>query len=697
VKTYDAKDIRNVLLVGHGGAGKTTLLESMLFTTGAITRMGTVEDGNTVSDHDPDEQRRGISVSLSVAPVEWKGTKINVLDAPGTADFVGDLRSAIRAADAVIVVVSAVDGVEVQTEYAWELAVEEGLPRAIFVNKLDRERADFQQTLDQLVASFGNQVAPFELPIGQEHEFAGIADLLHEKADRYPDGPIAEESEWPEDLHAMADPAREKLIEAVAESDDALIERYLEEGTLPEGDIVHGAKDGFARARLAPVIVGSATKAIGIDRLLDFIVEEFPSPIERAPLQVQTKGGDAERTCDPDGPLTAFVFKTLSDPFVGHITMFRVFSGRMRPDTSVHNASQGTDERIGQLFTLVGKEHANVPEVTAGDIGAVAKLQHAHTGDTFSTKDEPAQLTGVEIPEPLLAYAIAPKTKGDEDKLATGLSRLREEDPSFRVARNEETHETVIYGMGEAHLGVQIERLARKFGVEVDHAPAKIAYRETFRGKAKGHGRHVKQSGGHGQYAICDIEVEPLPRGEGFVFEDKIFGGAVPHQFIPSVEKGVVRTMAEGVMSGNPMVDVKVTLVDGKFHSVDSSDMAFQIAGSLAIKEAAEAAGVSLLEPVVQLSVVVPDAFTGDVMGDLNGKRGKIQGMEPIAGGKQRINALVPQSEVARYVIDLRSMTGGRGAFTMTFSHYDEMPSHLADKVIAQHRAAREEAQAARR
>ena len=697
MKTYDAKDIRNVLLVGHGGAGKTTLLEAMLFASGAITRMGTVEDGNTVSDHDPDEQKRGISVSLTMAPVEWKGTKINVLDAPGTADFVGDLRSAIRAADAVIVVVSAVDGVEVQTEYAWELAVEERLPRAIFVNKLDRERADFEQTLGQLVASFGNQVAPFELPIGQEHEFAGIADLLHEKADRYPDGPIAEESEWPDDLHAMADPAREKLIEAVAESDDALIEKYLDEGTLPEDDIVHGAKDGFARARLAPVIVGSATKAIGIDRLLDFIVEEFPSPVERAPITIQGKGGEGERACDPDGPLAAFVFKTLSDPFVGHITMFRVFSGRMRPDTSVHNATQGTDERVGQLFTLVGKEHANVPEVPAGDIGAVAKLQHAHTGDTFSTKDDPVHLQAVEIPEPLLAYAIAPKTKGDEDKLATGLARLREEDPSFRVVRNEETHETVIYGMGEAHLGVQIERLSRKFGVGVEHAPAKIAYRETFRGRAKGHGRHVKQSGGHGQYAICDIEVEPLPRGEGFVFEDKIFGGAVPQQFIPSVEKGVVKTMAEGVMSGNPMVDVKITLVDGKFHSVDSSDMAFQIAGSLAIKEAAETAGVSLLEPIVQLSVVVPDAFTGDVMGDLNSKRGKIQGMEQAGGGKQRINALVPQSEVARYVIDLRSMTGGRGAFTMTFSHYEEMPAHLAEKVIAEHRRAREEAQAARK
>jgi len=694
LETYEAKDIRNVLLVGHGGAGKTSLLEAMLFTSGAITRMGTIEDGNTVSDHDPDEQKRGISVSLSMAPVVWKGTKINVLDAPGYADFVGDLRSAVRAADAVIVVVSAVDGVEVQTEYAWELAVEEGLPRAIFINKLDRERADFEATVAQLVSSFGNQVAPFELPIGREHEFAGIADLLHEKADRYPDGPIAEESDWPEDLHAMADPAREKLIEAVAESDDALIEKYLEEGTLPEQDIVHGAKDGFTRARLAPVIVGSATKAIGIDRLLDFIVEEFPSPVDRGPITVQGKAGDAERPSEADAPLTAFVFKTVSDPFVGHITMFRVFSGRVRPDSSVHNADQGTDERIGQLFTLVGKEHESVPEVAAGDIGAVAKLQHAHTGDTFSTKDDPVQLRPVEIPEPLLAYAITPRTKGDEDKLASGLARLREEDPSFRVLRHDETHETVIYGMGEAHLGVQIERLQRKFGVEVDHAPAKIAYRETLRKPAKGRGRHVKQTGGHGQYAICDIEVEPLPRGEGFVYEDKIFGGAVPHQFIPSIEKGIVKTMTEGVLSGNPMVDVKVTLVDGKFHPVDSSDMAFQIAGSLAIKEAAETAGVALLEPIVQLSVVVPDAYTGDVMGDLNAKRGKIQGMEQIGGGKQRINALVPQAEVARYVIDLRSMTGGRGAYSMTFSHYEEMPTHLADKAIAEFRQAREEAHA---
>ena len=693
MKTYDAKDIRNVLLVGHGGSGETTLLEAMLFASGGITRMGTIEDGNTVSDHDPDEQRRQISVSLAMAPVEWKGTKLNVLDAPGTADFVGDVRSAIRAADAVIIVVSAVDGVEVQTEYAWELAVQEGLPRAIFVNKLDRERADFQSTLDQLVASFGNQVAPFELPIGAEHEFAGIADLLHEKADLYPSGPIAEESDWPDEIHAVADPAREKLMEAVAESDDALIEKYLEEGALPEADIIRGSKEGFANARVAPVFVGSASKAIGIDRLLDFIVEEFPSPLDRAPVTVIGKGGDEQsRTSDPNGPLTAFVFKTVSDPFVGHITMFRVFSGKVRPDSSVHDATQGTDERIGQLFALKGKDHESVPEVPAGDIGAVAKLQHTHTGDTFSTKDDPVQLGSVELPEPLLAYAISPKTKGDEDKLATGLARLREEDPTFRVSRNEETHETVIYGMGEAHLGVQMERLKAKFGVEVEAKPAKIAYRETIRGKGKAQGRHVKQSGGHGQYAVCEIEVEPLPRGEGFVYEDKIFGGAIPHQFIPSIEKGIVKTMSEGVLSGNPMVDIKVTLVDGKFHSVDSSDMAFQIAGSLALKEVVEQAGVALLEPIVQLAVTVPDAFTGDIMGDLNAKRGKIQGMDQLGGGKQVINALVPQGEVARYVIDLRSMTGGRGAFSMTFSHYEEMPQHLAQKVIDEYQRAREEA-----
>jgi len=694
VNSYDATDLRNVLLVGHGGAGKTSLLEAMLFTSGAITRMGTVEDGNTVSDHDPDEQRKGISVSLAMAPVEWNGVKINVLDAPGYADFVGDLRSAVRAVDAVILVVSAVDGVEVQTEVAWELAVEAGLPRAIFVNKMDRERASWDQTLAQLVTAFGNQVAPLELPIGQEHEFTGVADLLSEKAFRYDGGATGSEGAWDDQIHAVADASREKLIEAVAESDDALIEKYLEEGSLSEDEIVHGVKAGFAEAKIAPVIAGAATRPIGVDRLLTFIAEEFPSPLDRGPVEVSTKdGATQERACDPSAPTTAFVFKTVSDPFVGHITMFRTFSGRIRPDSTVYNATQGVEERVGQLFALRGKEHETVAEVPAGDIGAVAKLAHTHTGDTFSAKDDPVQLAPIELPEPLLAYAISPKTKGDEDKLSTGLTRLREEDPTLRVSRSDETHETVMYGMGEAHLEVQMERLKRKFGVEVETKPAKIAYRETIRGRGKGLGRHVKQTGGHGQYAVCNIELEPLPRGEGFVYENKIFGGAIPTQFIPSIEKGIVKTMSEGVISGNPMVDVKVTLVDGKFHPVDSSDMAFQIAGSLALKEAVDQAGVVILEPIVDLEVVVPESFTGDVMGDLNSKRGKIQGMEQIGGGKQRVKAAVPQAEVARYVIDLRSMTGGRGAFSMTFSHYEELPQHLAQRVIDEHLKAREEAQ----
>ncbi len=693
MKAYDAKDIRNVLLVGHGGAGKTTLLEAMLYTAGAITRMGKVEEGNTVSDHDQEEIRRGISVSLSMAPVEWEGVKINVLDAPGYADFVGDVHAAVRAVDAVLLVVSAVDGVEVQTEVAWELAAEQGLPRAILVNKMDRERASFERTLEQLVQAFGTQVAPLQLPIGEEHAFAGVADLLSRKAYRYEGGPRGVEGEWPDDLSGKAEPLREKLVEAVAESDDALIEKYLEQGELSEEEVARGVKAGFAEARIAPVLVAAASRPVGVDRLLGFIAAEFPSPLERPPVRLMTREGqEVERACDPDGPLAAFVFKTVSDPYVGRITMFRVFSGKVRPDSAVFNATKGQEERVGQLFTLRGKEHETVPEVPAGDIGAVAKLSHTTTGDTFTSKDAPATLPAVAWPEPLLAYAIEPRTKGDEDKLSTALARLREEDPTFRVERSEETHETVIYGMGEAHLDVMIERMKRKFGVDVVHRPARIPYKETIKGTAKAQGRYVKQTGGHGQYGVCWIEIEPLPRGGGFEFVDKIVGGVIPNQFIPSVEKGVRKAMEEGVLAGYPMVDVRVTLYDGKAHSVDSSDMSFQIAGSLALKEAAQQAGLVLLEPIVELEVVVPEAYTGDIMGDLNAKRGKILGMESAGPGKQRIRALVPQAEVARYAIDLRSLTGGRGWFTMRFSHYEEVPPHLAEKIVAEARREKEEA-----
>ncbi|MFM7718812.1 MAG: elongation factor G [Actinomycetota bacterium] len=693
MQTYAAKDIRNVLLVGHGGSGKTTLLEAMLLASGAITRMGSVTDGTTVSDHEPEEIRKGISVSLAMAPVEWRGTKVNVLDAPGDADFIGDLRNAIRAVDAVLVVVSAVDGVEVQTEAAWELAVEAGLPRAILVNKLDRDRASFPDTLDALVRAFGNQVAPLELPIGEEHGFVGVADLLHEKAFTYADGAGPVEGPWPPDVEGRAGPFRQKLVEAVAESDDALIASYLETGTLPEDVVVAGVKRGFADARIAPVLCGAAAKGIGVDRVLQFIVEEFPAPNDRPTVALEGPDGVAvERPTTSEAPLSALVFKTVSDPFVGHVSMFRVFSGTLRPDGTVHNATKDLDERVGQLFALRGKEHDPVSEVPAGDIAAAAKLAHTTTGDTFAAKGDAVRVPTLPLPEPVLAYAIAPRTKGDEDKLSTALARLREEDPTIRVERSDETHQTILRGMGEAHLDVTLERMQRKFGVDVTHEPARIAYRETLRKPATGNGRHVKQSGGHGQYAVCTLSVEPLPRGGGFEFVDAIFGGAIPNQFIPSVEKGVQKALAAGVVSGNPMVDVRVTLTDGKFHPVDSSDMAFQIAGSLALREAAEAAGVVLLEPVVELEVVVTEAHTGDVMGDLNGKRARIAGMEVVGAGKQRVRASVPLAEVARYAIDLRSMTGGRGSFAMRFSHYEEVPAQLADRIVAAARAQQEAA-----
>ena len=684
MNTYEPRNIRNVLLVGHGGSGKTTLSEALLFAGGAITRMGRVEDGNTTSDFEPEEVKRQISVSLALTPIEWRGTKLNIIDAPGYADFVGDVRAAIRAVDACLFVVSAVDGVEVQHEVVWELAVEHGLPRAFFINKMDRERASFQRTLDQLVQAFGTQVAPLQFPIGEEHDFEGVVDFLSRKAYRYPSGPKGEQSDWPEDLAGKADPLREKLAESVAESDDALLERYLEEGELPEEELAKGIRGGLVDAKLSPVLLGAAAKGMGVDRLAELIVDEFPSPLDRAPVKVMTKAGEEqERACDPNGPLTAFVFKTVSDPYVGRINLFRVYSGRVRPDSTLHNATQGEDERVHQLFTMRGKEHENLSEVPAGDIGAVAKLHKVHTGDTLSEKSAPVTLPALELPEPLYAVAVEPKTKGDEDKLSTAYHRLQEEDPTFRVERKAETHETVMYGMGEAHLDVMSERMHRKFGVEVVSHPARVPYKETLRGEVEALGRHVKQSGGHGQYGVCQVRIEPLERGGGFEFVNKIVGGAIPSQYIPSVEKGIIKAMETGI-SGHQMVDLRVVLHDGKFHTVDSSDMAFQIAGSLALKDAAEKAGVVLLEPIMEVEVLVPDSMTGDVIGDLNSKRGRVAGMDPTGTGKTRIRGQVPQAEMTRYAIDLRSITGGRGVFTMRFDHYEEVPSHLAEKVIAE-------------
>ncbi|MBW3588384.1 MAG: elongation factor G [Actinobacteria bacterium] len=691
MNTYPTEKIRNVLLFGHQGTGKTALAEALLFLSGATTRMGKVEDGNTVCDFEPEEVKKQLSVSLALAPVEWKDHKINILDSPGYADFIAETQAALRVADLAILVVSAVDGIEVQHEILWEYAKRIGVPRLVFINKLDRERASFSRTLEETGSKLGGGFAPFQLPLGEEHDFGGLADVLHEKAYRYDSDGKGREEELSGELASQAKNLHTQIIESVAESDDSLLEKYLEGEELTEKEVITGLAKGLVAGTVFPVVAGSATKLIGIDLLLDFIVDEAPSPADREPTLGKQEEQEVERAVSVDEPLSAFVFKTVTDPYVGRISLFKVISGKLRPDSTIHNVTQNTDERIGQVFTLRGKTQESLSEVPAGDIAAVAKLGHTHSSDTFADKSSPIAFQPLEAPDNdrSLAKAIEPKTKGDEDKLMIGLSKLQEEDSSLHVERNPETKQTLLWGTGEAHLDVTIERLSRKFGVGVNEVPLRIPYRETIKKPGKGLGRHVKQSGGHGQYGICNLEVEPLPHGAGFEFEDKIFGGAIPNQWIPSVAKGVEKAMSEGVVAGYPMVDVKVRLVDGKFHAVDSSDMAFQLAGSLGLKEAAQDAGVTLLEPIVDLEVMIPDSYLGDVMGDLNSKRGKILGTEAI-GSRQLVKAKVPLAEVARYAIDLRSMTGGQGTFRMTQSHYEEVPAHLTDKIVAESKAEKE-------
>jgi elongation factor G len=683
--SYPTDKIRNVVLFGHQGTGKTSLAEALLYASGATNRIGRIEDGNTVCDFEPEEVKKTISVSLALAPIEWHGHKINILDAPGYADFIAEAQAAMQVADLGVMVVSAVEGVEVQHEILWKLAADLKLPRLVFVNKVERERASFTRTLDELNEKLGGGFAPLELPLGEEHEFHGVVDVLTEKAFRYEEGKATEEDMDPQ-LASEAARYHTQIVESVAESDDALLERYLEGDTLTAEEVVNGVHKGLTAARVFPVVAGSATKLVGIDRLADMIVEEGPAPLERR------LPGTPDGAPPPDGATSAYVFKTVSDPYVGRISLFRVMSGTVRPDSSLHNVVGDADERIGQLFTLRGKAQEHLSEVPTGDLGAVAKLGHTHSGDTLAEKgaNVPAH-PPLQAPDRALAKAITPKTKGDEDKLMTGLTRLQEEDPALQVERNAETHQTLLWGTGEAHLDVTLERLARKFGVEVEEIPLRIPYRETIARKGTGLGRHVKQSGGHGQYGVCSIEIEPTERGKGFEFVDKIFGGAIPNQFIPSVQKGVERALSEGVAAGYPFVDVRVTLLDGKYHTVDSSDMAFQIAGSLAFREAAANAGVCLLEPIMDLEVIVPDSQLGDIMGDLNARRGRIQGTESL-GGRQAVKAKVPMSEVSRYAVDLRSMTGGQGTFKVEFSHYEEVPSHLTGKIVAEAKEAKEQA-----
>jgi elongation factor G len=666
VKTFPTAKIRNVALVGHGGAGKTSLAEALLFNAGAILRLGRVEDGSTVCDFDPEEQRRNISVSLALAPFELEDHKVNILDAPGYADFVGDVAAAIQAADLALFVVSAVEGVEVQTEIAWKLAEQRGLPRAIFVNKLDRERASFSRTLDELKAKFGAGVAPLQLPIGEEANLTGVIDLLNDVGITYSSGaPKGAQGAVPDDMEAEEHAVHDALVEGIVVGDDDLMERYLGDEQIDTSELARALAAGVASATVFPVLCGSATKLIGIDRLAKFLVEEAPAPA--------LDGGQPG----------ALVFKTIVDPYVGHVNLFKVLQGTVKHDDVLTNARSKADERMHQLFSMRGKEQDTVVEVAAGDIAAVAKLAHTATGDVLSAKGTSVAVDMLPAPEPLLAVAIRAKSKADEDKLANALHRLQEEDPVLRIERNAETHQTVLRGMGETHLSIATEKLARKFGVEVETDEVHVAYRETISGMAEAEGRLKKQSGGHGQFAVAWLRVEPKARGTANEFVDAIVGGVIPRNFIPAVEKGVVDTQEHGGALGFPVVDVKVTCFDGKHHAVDSSEMAFKTAAAMGLRDALAKAGPVLLEPVSELVVVVPESSQGDIMGDLNGKRGRIQGTASLGGGEVEIVAHVPTSEVLRYAIDLRSMTGGRGRFTIGHSHYDPVPAHLVDKVVA--------------
>ena len=680
MKSFPPAKIRNVALVGHGGAGKTTLAESLLFCSGAITRQGRVEDGNTTTDFDPEEVRRGISLSLALAPFEHAGHKINLLDTPGYADFVADVHAALRVADLAVIVVSAVEGPEVGTDLAWKIASDAGLPRMFFVNKLDRERANFQRTLDELRERYGAGVAPLELPIGEEASFSGVADLLEDCAYTYSGGKSTP-GPIPPELAAREHEVRDNLVEGIVVADDALMERYLEGEEIDVKELEQALAKGVAEGSVFPVATGSATKLIGIDRLATLVTQLGPSPLDRPPVTVLAGGTTTEVTPDPAGQPLALVYRTLADPYVGKVSFFKVLSGTVRPDIQLTNPRSHTDERLHALFTMRGKEQDPVPEVPAGDLGAVAKLADTATGDTLAPKGTPVVIPPIEPPVPVLSIAITPRSKGDEDKLMTALHRLQEEDTALHVRRDDETHQTLLSGMGETHLSLVTEKLARKFGVEVETEDVRVPYRETVIGTAEAEGKHKKQTGGHGQFGVAFLKVEPQERGGGFEFVDKIVGGAIPRQFIPAVEKGVAETMSAGGVFGYPVVDVRVTLFDGKFHAVDSSEMSFKMAGSLALREAMAKANPVMLEPISLLEVTVPSQFQGDVMGDLNSRRGRVQGTEAVGNGEQMITATVPTSEVLRYSIDLRSLTGGRGRFAVRHSHYDLLPPHLVDKV----------------
>jgi elongation factor G len=675
-----ADRIRNVALVGHRGAGKTSLHEALLFEAGAIGRLGSVPDGGTVSDSDPDEQSRQMSISASLSSFEWRERKINLLDTPGEPSFVADALGALRVCESAIFVVNAVMGVEVSTGRLWARAAELDIARMLFVNMLDRERADFFRTLEQIKRAFGPHAVATEIPIGSEHDVSGVIDLVDMKAFRQ-DSP--ERGGWSEIAIPDADAERaqeyrEKLMDEVCEVSDSLMERYLEGEEISHQEIVDALKEGTNHGKIFPVVCGVATRNLGTSRLLDAIVDDLPSPVKHGSLRV----GEIELQASEDGELFAFVFKTRADPYAGRINLLRVYQGVLPAESSVLNTRAHVKERVGQLIVSAGKDVQHVDEFGPGDIGAVAKLKQTRAGDWLAARDEPIEMPRLSLPAPVMAFSIEPKSRGDEEKVFTALRRLQEEDPTIDLHRDQQTGEQIVAGLSQVHVEVVVDRLRDRFGVEVTLQPPRVPYQETIRSSATAHGRHKKQSGGRGQFGDCHIEIEPLGLDDEFEFVDNIKGGVIPGSFIPAVEKGVREAMSSGVVAGFPVKGVRVRLFDGQHHSVDSSEIAFKLAGSQAMKQALEQADPVLLEPIMLVTLSVPDAYVGDVIGDLNSRRGRPQGMEP-AGAMTEIKAEVPMAEMLTYAPDLRSITGGQGDYTLEFLRYEELPAHLADKVTA--------------
>jgi elongation factor G len=677
----DIAKIRNVGFVGHGGVGKTSLVEALLFAAGAVTRLGKVEDGTTTTDFDPDEIKRKISLNLAVAYCDYRGHRINLVDMPGYGDFIYEARAGLRVVEGAVVVVDAVAGVQVQTEKVWKFANECDLPRAVVVNRLDRERGDFFRTLEAMSKRLKGRLIPLQVPIGAEQEFKGAVDLLRP-------------AEVPVDVADQVREYRDKLVEAVAESDDELLSRYLEEGAIEDAEMIRALRAGIAAGKIVPVLCASATRSIGPQALLDLIVDSFPSPADRGEVEgtdLKTKE-PGRRAPDPKAPRAALVFKTLSDPHVGKLSLFRVYSGTVAADSLLLNASRGSRERLGHIAWMQGKAQKPVEALGPGEIGVVAKLKETLTGDTLCDEAQPFAVPKIDFPEPSISFAIQPKARGDEDKISLALHRMEEEDPTLHSHYDPETKQLLVSGVGQMHVEVTVERMKRKYNVDVNLLPPRVPYRETVKGRSEVQGKYKKQTGGRGQYGDVWLRLEPLQRSAGFEFVDDIFGGAVPRNYIPSVEKGVRDCMKRGILAGYPVVDLRVTLYDGSYHEVDSSDMAFQIAGSMALQKGFMEAQPILLEPIMNVEVNCPSDLAGDVIGDINARRGRISGMEP-TGETAVVRAQVPMAEMLNYEPSLRSMTGGRGGYSMEFSHYEEVPAFLAERVIKEARAEREKAE----